>query len=178
MSLPETPKPLVTRETMSTIITIQGTVIAFPTSGEPQNWSEPVVDFATAVEGALAGIVGPADIAPQLLDISAFNPGTDINLPNLAFSTSVVRGAFIRYAVYRTTSTTTVAEAGYITIVYNPTNPSGFNWETANTHVGDAQVSITVTDTGQVQISTAALSGINHSGTCTYAAQALLQTSL
>jgi len=158
---------------MSTVITIQGTVISFPTSGESPNWSQPIVDFATAVEGALNSIVGPADVPPQVFIIDSYNPGTNINIPGLTFSTTVVRSALIRYAVYRTTTTATAYESGILNIVYN-TN-SGV-WEVSRQYIGDGQLTFSVTNVGQVQFSTAALAGLNHSGKISFAASALLQS--
>lgn len=162
---------------MSVIITIQGTSIAFPSSGEPENWSQPLIDFATAVQDALSSITGPADVPPQTLTIDAFNPGSNIVIPALTFSTTTVRGAFIRYAVNRTTSLTSVSEIGEIEIVYNATGPTGNKWEYGRTYTGDASITFTITDVGQVLLNTTSLSGINHTGILTYTAQALLQTS-
>lgn len=119
--------------------------------------------------------MGPADVSPQTFTLDTFNPGTNVNIPNLSFSTSVVRSAFIRYSVFRTTSTTIVSEAGTITITYNPSNPVNNKWETGQQATGDAQITFIVTDSGQVQFTTATLSGINHTGSLTYSAQATLQ---
>jgi len=160
---------------MSVVITIQGTVIQFPTSGEPQNWSQPVIDFAVAVQDALDGVVGPADISPQTFSINTFNPGTSVNIPNLTFSTAVVQSAFIRYSVLRSTSLGTVAELGTLNITYNPSNPTGNKWETGQTANGNASISFYVTDIGQVQFTTTTLAGTNHMGTIWYAAQATIQ---
>lgn len=161
---------------MSQIITIGSTVIAFPSSGESPNWAQPVIDFATAVQNTLSGLAGVADVFPQTFVINNFNPGTNIDIPNLTFSTTIVRAAFVRYSVFRTTNSTTAYEAGEIKIVYNPNGPAGNKWEFDRSYVGDGQISFTITDTGQFQLNTVALGGINHTGILTYAAQALLQS--
>lgn len=80
-------------------ITIQNTVIDFPDSAQSPNWSEPVIAFAEAVELALASVVGPYDVPSQVLNIDAYNPGTDIEITALNFPSSEVRSAFIRYAL-------------------------------------------------------------------------------
>lgn len=158
------------------IITIGSTIIDFPNSGTSPNWASAVDAFAVAVEGALSGLVGPFDVPPQVLVIDSYNPGTNINIPSLSFSTSVVRGAFIRYTVYRSTSLTNAYEIGELRIVYNPTGPTNNKWEVGRQFVGDGEITFTVTDVGQVQFTTTALSGINHTGQLTFTAQALLQT--
>jgi|SRR5271166_7182442 len=160
---------------MPTIV-IQGTVINFPDSGSSPNWAPAVIDFAEAVQNALAGVVGASDVPPQSYSISSFNPGSNINIPSLNFSTLTVRSAFIRYAISRSTTATTVDEGGTIVITYNPTGMVGSLWEASRQYNGDAQVTFYVTDTGQVQLNTAALAGLNHVGTISYSAQALLQS--
>jgi hypothetical protein len=42
--------------------------------------------------------------------------------------------------------------------------------------VGDGYITFTVTDTGQVEFSTTAISGTGHTGTLTFVAQAILQS--
>jgi hypothetical protein len=160
---------------MSTPINIGGTIINFPTSAESPNWSEPVVAFAEAVQNVLFGVSGPFDVPTQSFALDSFNPGTNISIPALIFSTASVRGAFIRYVVYRTTSLATAYEIGEMEIVYNPSNPTGHKWEVGRRTIGDGQISFVVTDTGQVQLSTIALSGINHVGKITFNAVALGQ---
>ncbi len=158
------------------IIQIQGTVINFPDSGSSPNWAPAVIDFAEAVQNALSGVVGPADVAPQTLVLDSYNPGTSINVPNLNFSTTTVRAAFIRYAMYRSTNSTSAYEAGTLIIVYNPNGSTNQKWDQGRQYVGNGQISFTVKDTGQVQLNVSALAGINHSGKISYSAQALLQT--
>jgi len=157
------------------LIVIAGTPIQFPDTKASPDWSESVIQFAEAVESALSSVVGSFDVAPQSFVIDAYNPGSGIDIPNLAFSTTSVRSAFIRYTVYRNTSTTTVTEAGTITIVYNPTNPVGNKWEIIQERAGDASISISISDTGQFSLTTSTLSGLNHVGKVSYQAQALAQ---
>ena len=159
---------------MSIPIQIQNTLINFPSSGESPNWAQAIIDFAQAVELALASVVGPYDTPPQVYTMVS-NVNTLVALPNLNFPTTAVRSAFIRYAVYRTTSTNTAYEAGSITIVYNATNPIGNKWEITNDHIGNGLITFIIADTGQMEFSTTALPGSSHSGRITYVAQAVLQ---
>lgn len=159
-------------------ILISGEIINFPNSGASPNWAPAVIQFAQAVESALESVVGPFDITPQVYVMSS-NVNTDVNVPNLAFPVSNVRGAFIRYSVYRQTDNplpadTTLSESGTITTTYNPNGTTNNKWAITREYVGDAQITFTITDTGQVTFSTTSLAGTNHVGRITYAAQALL----
>lgn len=160
---------------MPVTITIRGTPIDFPSVGESPNWAESVIEFAQAVEQALEIAVGPFDVPPQVLDISAYNPGTDITIPNLSFSTTSVRAAFIKYAVYRTTDTNTAYEDGRLEIIFNPNGSVNSKWEVIREYGGDGSISFSITDAGQVKFSTVTLTGSNHSGRLTFVAQSLAQ---
>lgn len=160
---------------MPTIV-ISGQIIEFPDSAQSPNWAPPVIEFAQAVEGVLEAVAGPFDVPPNTLVIDSYNPGTNIDLPALVFPATDVRSAFIRYAVFRTTSSTTVYETGNIIVVYNPAGSIGQKWEISRDAVGDGQITFNITDTGQVQFTTATLGGINHTGLITYTAQALLNS--
>jgi hypothetical protein len=156
-------------------INIQGTVIDYPSSAQSPNWAPAQIQFAEAVEAAFNTLVGVADIAPQVYSLPLnVNPTTSI--PGLQFSTSQVRSAFVRYAVYRATNLTTVCETGSLQMVYNPTGSSTQKWEVLREAIGDASVTFSVTDVGQVQYSTTSLSGTSHVGTITFTGQALLQS--
>lgn len=155
-------------------INIGGSIIQFPDSGTSPNWAEAIIQFAQVVENSLANVAGPFDIPPQQY-IMVSNANTNVDIPNLEFPVSEVRGAFIRYSVFRTTSTTTVAESGTIELIYNPDGSVGNKWERSREYTGDAQVTFAVSDTGQVNFSSALLSGTGHAGTIVYTAKALEQ---
>lgn len=162
---------------MSISITINGTVIDFPSSDASPNWAQGVIDFAQAVEGALSGLSGAFDVPPTILNIDAQNPSSGpVDIPNLSFSTAQVRGAFIRLAVYRNTSSTTAYEIDDIEVIYSPNNSPGSKWEMSPSRVGDAKITFNITDAGQVQFTTTTLAGSSHVGKITYTAQALLQS--
>jgi hypothetical protein len=122
----------------------------------------------------LAQFTGAFDVPPQILTLTS-NVNTNLDLPNLAFPTSVVRGAEILYTVFRTTDSVTVSEEGSLQVIFNPSNSIGNKWEIAREYTGDAHVTFNITDVGQVQFSSALIGGIDHSGTVTYTAKAILQ---
>lgn len=158
-------------------LTINGTIIEFPNSAQSPNWAPAVIQFAQAVEGALAIAIGTYDVAPQAFTIDPYNPGTDIDIPNLSFPVNDVRAVFIRYSVYRTTDSNTAYEAGDIIAMYNPNNPVNSKWALSrgNRTGGDGQISFSVTDNGQFRFSTTALAGSNHAGKLVFDARSLEQ---
>lgn len=156
------------------LITIAGTPIEFPNTGNSPIWSDAVIQFAQAVELALSGLIGPGDIGKHYFPLtSGQNPVSNLTVVGLFFDPLVVRSAFVRYYVYRTTTATKVAEAGTMTMVYNPDNSAGSKWEVSRQFIGDAEVTLTMLDSGQVQITTTAIAGSNHSGTVGFVAQVL-----
>ena len=61
--------------------------------------------------------------------------------------------------------------------MYNPNNPPGLKWTlTQGNIIGNgAQVTFNITDSGQFQFSTTALSGSNHEGRIIFDARSLEQ---
>lgn len=138
---------------MSIQIIVNNTPIDFPSSAQSPNWAPALIEFAQNVATALSGIVGPYDVAPQVVDIENDGAEHAIQTPSvsLAFPTSIVRSANIRYSVYRNnTANESHAETGIISVVYNTQTVS---WEMQRELVGN------VTPEGTYGIS-------NSSGTC------------
>lgn len=163
---------------MAITLNISGTIIEFPSSSQDPNWSEGVIQFAEAVTSALSGLAGAFDVPPTVYSIDSFNPTpSPTDLPGAAFATSNVRAVYLEITVFRSTDTTSVYEADDIIAVYSPDNPIGNKWEFSRSVVGDGQITFSITDTGQLQFTTAAIAGASHTGKITYTAKALLQSS-
>lgn len=160
---------------MAVNVTIQGTVIQVPESGDSPNWAPAITAFAEATATALSAAVGTFDVSPQVFAIDNFNPGTNVSIPSLTFSTSDVRGALIKYACHRLTDSLEVSEEGTLNIIYNASNATGSKWSVSRVAVGDASISFAISDTGQISLSTTLLAGLNHTGQLSYSAQANLQ---
>jgi hypothetical protein len=158
---------------MSVTITIQGTPIEFPSSGESPNWAPAVIEFAQATEQALLSAVGPYDIAHQVFNLVS-DVNTNLDITDLNFPTSAVRAGYIKYAVVRIGTvgliTTTLSEAGNITVVYD-----GSAWTLTRDYVGDADCTFNITSAGQVQLTTPTLAGYS-SGKVSFSAQTLQQS--
>lgn len=159
-------------------IRINGQIIAFPDAAQSPDWAPAIIQFAQAVQDGLAIAIGTYDVAPQSFNISPYNPGTSINIPNLSFPVANVRAVFIRYSVFRTTDTNTAYEAGTMIAMYNPNNPVNSKWAMTRGDKtgGDGQIDFYMTDNGQMQITTSAVSGSNHSGKLVFDARSLEQS--
>lgn len=174
---------------MSITIIVNSTPIDFPSSAQSPNWAPALIEFAQNTAAALNGIVGPYDIAPQVMDI--LNDGAEhaVQTPaaSLAFPTATVRAANIRYSVYRTnTAAETHAESGMMTVVYNTASAS---WEMQRDFAGNVTpvggypnpttggITFRIDSSGQVYYSADILSSPGYTGKLSFAAQALLQTS-
>jgi len=158
-------------------LTINGEIIDFPESAQSPNWSEAIIQFAEAVEAALSITSGTYDVAPQTMNIDAYNTASNVSISNLSFPTSNVRAAFIRYSVYRATSAANGDEAGTMVVVYNANNATNEKWTLTQDRTGNgASITFSITDTGQLRFTTTALAGTSHVGTITYEARALEQS--
>jgi hypothetical protein len=124
-----------------------------------------------AVESVLLGVAGPFDISPQSFTLDAYNVASNIDITGLTFPVANVRAANIRYTVHRATDTAEIDESGMLFIVYNNLNGG---WDQSQEKSGDANISFSVSSTGQVSFTTTSLAGANHVGFITYAAQSLL----
>lgn len=158
---------------MSVIITIQGTPIEFPSTGESPNWAPAVIEFAQATEDALNAAVGLADIPPTVIPLPNTTVGF-IPVTDLEFSNSIVRAGYITYAIIRKSTTTTLTEAGNIVVVYN-----GSVWTLTRDYVGDADCQFDITSGGNITINIPnAISGTYDSANSniSFSATAVLQS--
>lgn len=158
-------------------ITINSQIIDFPDDGASPDWAPAIIQFAQAVELALANVVNPFDVAPQTFFLDSYNSASNVNIPALSFSTNSVRAVFIRYSIIRTTNSSNVSEAGDIVALYNPANSTGMKWSLSQVKdIGPgAQLDFNMTDGGQIQFTTTSISGTGHSGKVAFDARALAQ---
>lgn len=162
---------------MSVQINISGTIIDIPSSGTSPNWSPAIIRAFQAIEGALQGVAGPFDVPPQVQAIDSYNPGSNVDLQDATFPTSDVRSVELIYAVYRETTTENVSETGTLSAVFDASAAPGVQWNFSREAVGDAFIEFAFLDNGQVQFTTEAIAGANHTGVITFQAKALLQNS-
>jgi len=157
---------------MSTNITIQGTVISIPSSGQDPNWSQGIIAFANATATALSGVAGSFDISPQIFDIAAYDAATVV-IPLLSFPVSNVLSVQIAYSIKRTSNTPiTKTDAGTLTLIYNS---QSLTWEIvrSGTTDGGANMTFTVSAAGVVSFTTTTIGGLGHAGVLCYSAKSL-----
>lgn len=148
-------------------VTIQGRTITIPSSGTSPNWAPAMVEFMQAVETALDAVVGPYDVAPQYYTLSN-ELNAAVPLPLLVFSTSAVRSIYIKYSIYRESTTTSEAEAGELTVVYDT---DAGTWNMSREAVGSANLTFAISAGGIVSFTTTAMSGGTYStGVLSYSA--------
>jgi hypothetical protein len=163
-------------------ITIKGTTFNLPASGSAPNWAPVILEVLEALSDAVNSVTATYDVAPQAQNIDANNSSNNVDLNNLSFPSSDVRSATIYYTVHRITEDSgppdgqEVTEAGTLEISYNDSNPVTQKWEMVRSGQGDASIDFNITDLGQIQFSTTALTGINHTGIVAYRAIAILNT--
>lgn len=165
-------------------IIIGSTIIDFPNSSAGPNWAAPIIQFAKAVESALSFVVSPFDVGQHVMVLDSTNTITNIPVTDgvtpLIFpvdailSNSGARGAFVRYTVYRETVSAQAWEVGELVLVYN--NLATPKWTLSRNRVGDGLCSFTISDNGQINMSTTNLVGAGHLGRVTYLAQGLKQS--
>ena len=158
---------------MSVKITINGTVITLPSSGASPNWSPAIIEAFKQIEQALNSVSGQFDVPQQTMSITAF-PSATATIDNLSFPTSRVRAATIFYSVYRQTDAIEVSEAGTLEICYNDSRPNNEKWEIVRTGEGDASISFSISDSGQVSFTTSPVSGTTTEATLAYRAISVL----
>lgn len=164
------------------MIIIKGTPIQLPDSAASPNWSPAIIEAFQAIADAVNAVTATYDVAPQVQNIDANNSSTNVDINNLTFPSADVRAATVYYSVYRATEDSgppdgqEVAEAGTVEIVFNDANPITQKWEIVRMFEGDASITFSVTDLGQIQFSTSPLTGTNHTGIVTYRAIAVLNT--
>jgi hypothetical protein len=167
---------------MAIQLIIKGSVVEIAESGSSPNWAPGIIKTLQALTEAVNAVTGTYDVAPQVQNIDANNSSSNVTITNLSFPASEVRSATIFYSVYRNTANSgpadaqEVAEGGTLLIVYNASNPVGNKWEIVRQFAGNANITFSITDLGQLQFSTTSLTGINHTGKLSYRAISILNS--
>lgn len=138
---------------------IGNTIYSYPTEGDNPGWGEDATEWATGVTEALEGVQGPNDILLTSATL-ANNQTTSEDIPGLVFNTGEVQSIKVEYFIIRVfdSGAITVTESGEIIGDFN-----GTNFSISNGSVGDAGVTLSVTNSGQFQYVSSNL--VNHVST-------------
>lgn len=153
-------------------ITISGTPIEFPSTGNSPDWSPAVIQFAEAVESALLSAIGVADVPPQLFTLLD-NVNTNLDLPNLSFSTTEVRSVTIDFSVRRSTLLHVTEAKGRLNLLFDDETDVWLVQREDDIGNITSEVTFNVTNQGRVQINTTFLPGLEYQGSISYSAKAL-----
>jgi hypothetical protein len=132
-----------------------------PTFGESDfNYSfsfsiERVVDTVLELETGESGVGAISETGFELIN----NQSSPADITSLYFDVLYVRAAYIDYTIYRNTTgagATELSEVGELRLVYNSV---AVNWDIDRSAVGDAGVTITVTNAGQLQYTSTNITG-------------------
>lgn len=160
---------------MAITLTVNNKDFSYPQVSEEPGWGEDATGWAQEVTEVLESLAGPNDILQTTFTINN-NISLATDIAGLLFNTAQVRAAFISYSLYRTTgspsgSTAELAESGIITIVYKS---FAATWNLTQVSNGNAGVSFSVTNTGQVQYTSTNVAGTNYAGIMRFEADTLL----
>lgn len=158
---------------MARTLTVGSDTFEYPEDGSDPGWGGEATDWAEAITDRLQSISNASDISATQIDI--LNNVSGQLIPGLVLNPVTVRGATIPYAVYRTVASSgpDYSEVGEILTAYQTLAATGSKWLVSQQVVGDAGISFSIDDSGQVRYTTSDLSA---TGTLTFRAATILQT--
>lgn len=157
-------------------LTVANNVYAYPDPGTDPGWGESATAWAQAVTDVLNTLLAPGDILETSFAI-ANNVSVDTNINGLAFDNSTIRAANIAYSVYRasTANPSGNVESGTIYLTFDNSASPGNKWIVAVQNSGNAGVTFTCTDSGQVQYKSSDIDSTGYSGQMRFSARTLSQ---
>jgi len=144
---------------MSVVVTIKGLGFTIPETGE-RDWGTEVTSWIQQISSAVSDLTVAGDV--KLISVSVSNnQGSVANIENLNFDTATIRHAIVEYAVYRVTTTEELSQTGNLYLTYKS---NANTWEIVDNAVGDAEITFTITNAGQVQYVTTNMGGSSYTG--------------
>lgn len=160
---------------MSRTFTVNGQVFEYPEAGDEPGWGSEATDWAEEVTDVLADLSGIDDILQTTFTV-ANNQSSAANVEGLVFNTGRVRSAAIPYTIYRISDSNPSghAETGILRIVYDNDAGAGDKWQMSiGGLAGNAGVSFSILDSGQLQYTSTDIGSVGYSGTMLFSADAL-----
>lgn len=158
---------------MPRVLIVNNTPFVYPTSGDEPGWGSDATGWASAVTQVLTDLLGPNDILETAFNI-ANNQTVFADVTGLTFNGASVRAANITYSVFRvsTANPSGNSETGTIQLDYD----NNLGWSiNQGSILGNAGVTFTVTNTGQVQYKSTDINALNYVGTMKFRAKTLQQ---
>lgn len=157
---------------MAKQVTIQGTDFTLNQQTDSPPWGDQQSELIEALVDVANASVSNTDILPTSFTLSN-NVVVPTNITGASFDTSQVRSAIFSYSLYIATSTTEYSEGGQLILTYKSVANT---WELARYGVGDAQVTFTITNSGQIQYISSNVSGTGYTGKLKFSARTFDQT--
>ena len=139
---------------MSRDLTVRNNTYVYPDAGENPGWGEDATEWAQAVTDSLNDLQGPNDI-PATSVIIADNVIIPSDVPGLRFIGTAVRSFEAEYNIFRSDGTNNSVESGRIYGYYD-----GTNWQISQQFLGDASVTLSINNLGQVQYTSSSIGGL------------------
>lgn len=156
---------------MAITVTINGTDYNVPVQGQNPPWGEDLTDVIVALAAGVNSVFGSADIPTTSISV-ANNQVAVANVTGASFDPTQVRSAIIQYSIYRSTTLAEKSECGHIYLTYYSVANT---WELAQNHVGEADVTFTITAGGQLQYVSSLLAGASYTSKLVFSGKAFLQ---
>lgn len=162
---------------MSVTLTVNNTPYEYPASGDEPGWGEAATGWAQEVTDVLNSILTSDDILQTTFTV-ANNISVATNVTGLSFNIASARAAFVEYSIYRKSDSTTsgTAESGVMHLIYDTSAASGSRWTLVVSGIaGNAGVTFTITDAGQIQYKSTDIGATNYNGVMKFTARTLQQ---
>lgn len=149
---------------MAINLTVNNNTFPYPEPGDEPGWGEGATGWAEEVTTVLNNLSGTDDILETTFNV-ANNVSSSQDIVGLTFNPSTVRSAVIDYSIYRSTSSTELAEKGKLELIYKNGATPTTKWTIGRVFFGDdGGVEFTMTDAGQIQYTSSNLAGTSYSG--------------
>lgn len=157
---------------MAKIVTIGTETFEIPQVGANPDYGSELTDFFVAIADSLANVQGRNDILRTSANI-ANNVSVPTNIPAFSFDTSEVVSITAQYIVRRTTTTpaSVLQESGVIEGNYD-----GSQWKIVRSFIGDAEITLDITPSGQIQYTSSNLTNAGYSGEIIFSAKVFNET--
>lgn len=145
---------------MAITITLNNTPIEYPEPGDQAPWGSGATDFAVEVGRILNSLSGPSDI----LETSAIidnNVTSALPIGGFFFDPVAVRSFSVQVSLYRVYGSSEVSEQ----LTFNGLNLGASGWKLQIDGMGNAGVTLDITNLGQVTYTSSNLVGAGYQGT-------------
>lgn len=152
---------------MSIPVQIQNQIYNYPSNGDPPGWGDDATNAFVALVDKVNGISPNTDIVAGSATI-ANNLASPTNVSTLIFDSGLVGAAIVEYHLTRSVIGTSISELGTLALDY-----SGGVWymeRELNSGV-DTGVLFSITNTGQVQITSSNIIGSSYVGSMSFRAR-------